>query len=136
MFQIKKYESIASISRSERSQFIVENTSQWQSSSQDCPSRIVACLQVLLTDKAFFFQQLKTRSACVLVAGTQRFFLPNVAKYYNKRKSNYFVTWKEESNRYSDKSWALINKYFWIIAIMGRNRLIPINCNYFCWLAN
>ena len=29
--------------------------------------------------------------------------------------------------------WALFDKYFWLIVIMWRNRLIPINCNYFCW---
>ena len=45
--------------RNERSQFIVENTSQWQNQSkaQDCSSRIVACWQIFLTDKALFFQQ-------------------------------------------------------------------------------
>ena len=29
--------------------------------------------------------------------------------------------------------WDLFDKYFWLIVIMWRNRLIPINCNYFCW---
>ena len=42
-----------SISRNERSQFIVENTSQWQkqSKAQDCPSRIIACWQIFLAEK-------------------------------------------------------------------------------------
>ena len=33
--------------------------SQWQKqyTAQDCPSRIVACWQIFLTDKALFFQQ-------------------------------------------------------------------------------
>ena len=76
-----------SISRNERSQFIVENTSQWQKQSKahDCPSKILACWQIFLTAKTLFFSshsiQLKTSSACVLVAGTQRFFLAGVAKY-------------------------------------------------------
>ena len=62
-FRSEKYESNylcrKSISRNERSQFIVENTSQWQKQSkpQDCPSRKVACWQIFLTDKALFFQQ-------------------------------------------------------------------------------
>ena len=45
-----------SISRNEKSQFIVENTSQWQkeSKAQDCPSKIVACWQILQKDKASF----------------------------------------------------------------------------------
>ena len=142
-----------SISRNERSQFIVENTSQWQKQSkpQDCPSRKVACWQIFLTDKALFFSShsinLKTRSACVLVAGTQRFFLAGVAKYcsvsqdvthnelckwlnkngppknfaksgtdklflYDERKNNHFVTGKDESNEYSEKSWALFDNFF------------------------
>ena len=76
------YIASKSISRNERSQFIVENTSQWQkqSKAQDCLSRIVACWQILLTDKAFFFQQ-PSHPACVLVEGTQRFFLASVGKY-------------------------------------------------------
>ena len=92
--------------------------------------------------------QLKTRSACVLVAGTQRFFLAGVPKYcsvsqdvtnnelckwlnkngppknfakrgtdmlflYDERKNNHFVTWKDESNEYSEKSWALFDESFW-----------------------
>ena len=143
-----------SISRNKRCQLIVEKTSQWQkqSKAQDCPSRIVACWHILQTDKAFFFSshpiQLNTRSPCVLVAGTQRFFLASDAKYcsvsqdvthnelckwlnkngppknfakrgtdklflYDERKNNHFVTWKDESNEYSEKSWALFDKSFW-----------------------
>ena len=58
-FRRWKYELNYLISRNERSQFIVENTKQWQkqSKAQDCPSRIVACWQIFLTDKALFFQQ-------------------------------------------------------------------------------
>ena len=41
--------------------------------------------EILMKDKAFFLQlQLKTCSACALVAGTQRFFLLNVAKSKGK----------------------------------------------------
>ena len=101
-------------------------------------------LHILLTDKAFFFQQ-PSHPSCVLVAGAQRFFLASVGKYcsvsqdvthnehckwlnknglpknfskrgtdklflYDERKNNHFVTWKDESNEYSEKSWALFDK--------------------------
>ena len=39
--------------------------------------------------------------------GTDKLFL------YDERKNNHFVTWKEESNEYSEKSWALFDKSFW-----------------------
>jgi len=47
----------------------------------------------------------------------------------DEMKSNHLVTWKDESNEYSEESWALFDKSFWEIAIMWGNRLIPINCN-------
>ena len=60
-FRSEKYESnYLDNPFPERSQFILKtNTSQWQkqSKAQDCPSRIVACWQIFLTDKALFFQQ-------------------------------------------------------------------------------
>ena len=67
-----------SISRNERSQFIFKKhiTMTKQSKAQDCPSRIVGCWQILLTHRG-----LTTHSVCVVVAGTQRLFLANVAKY-------------------------------------------------------
>ena len=143
-----------SIFRNKRSQFIVENTSQWQKQSkpQDWLQEKLHVDRFSWRTKPSFFSshsiQLQTRSACVLVAGTQRFFLAGVAKYcsvsqdvthnelckwlnkngppknfakrgsdklflYDERKNNHFVTWKDESNEYSEKSWALFDKSFW-----------------------
>ena len=56
-------------------------------------------------------------------SGTDKLFL------YDERKNNHFVKWKDKSNEYSEKSWALFDKSFWYIAIMWGNRLILINCN-------
>ena len=141
--------------KNERSQFIAENISQWQkqSKAQDCPSIIVACWQILLTDKAFFFQQ-PYHPVCVLVAGTERLFLVSVGKYcsvsqnvthnelckllnkngppnnFAKRGSDHFVTWKYESDWYSHKSWALSDKYFFdelrLCGETDKSRLIAI----------
>ena len=49
-------------------------------------------------------------SACVLVAGTQSFFPPNVAKYYYERKNNHFVHEKKnEINILANPELYLIN---------------------------
>ena len=96
------YITSKSISRNERSQFIVKNTSQWQwqSKAQDCPSKIVACWQILLTDKALLFsshpiqlvcrveichdrrdqRSCKICASCVNFSGKQRNFPHNLPK--------------------------------------------------------
>ena len=124
-----------------------------------------SCMLTKSPDRQSPLFQQPSHPACVLVAGTQRFFLAGVAKYcsvsqdvihnelckwlnkngspknfakrgtdklflYDERKNNHFVTWKDERNKYSDKSWALFEKYFCLIAIVWGNRLIPINYNY------
>ena len=33
---------------------------------------------------------------------------------YHERKNNYFLTWKDQSSRYSNKSWALFNNFFYL----------------------
>ena len=54
------------------------------------------------------------------------------AKRGSDQLFNHFVTWKDQSTKYSDKAWALFDRYFPLIAIMWRNQLILINCSYFC----